>query len=654
MRPLLVVSLVIGLAAAGSAQQRPIFRSDVNVVTVDVYPLREGRVVSDLTREDFTLLEDGKPQAIETFEFVSATERMTSAERRDPRSHGEMLEQLRDPRARAFVAFLDVSHAGIPGAYYARQPLVELFQRILAPADLIALTTSRANPRDMTFGRTTEVVEQQLTKWWTWLGATVRVEDAEDLALMAACYPGDKDLVAELVQRRRQDELLSTLEGTVEYLGEVREGRKTLFLFSRGWHWFAPKRDLLKVLERPGYTPSTGPPVGPTPRNRPPVGNEPAGNLGIRSSLYEGERSSCETELMRLSNLDSAPRFRRLVQAAAMNNVVVYPVDVAGLVAQSGPADTGPIGDRLLEFARNTGGTAVTNRNDLVQGVIDVSREFSGYYLLTYTPQNTRADGTFRRIDVKVNQPDLDVRARGGYRAPTDAESRARSAASAPPSRDEASAAHAEALASLSRLRPDTPVRMRAARDITGVVVDVDVRPAVASAATVSVSLVSDAGGVLATGRGALSRGESSVSMSLGPVAGAGPWRLTARVEPDGGDPLSGSALATDADDVRVLRGRSAARMTPSGDVQFSRTERLVIVWLGRRPGQVISARVLDQSGSPSRVSLQPRTPVAADAWEGELSLAPLAYGDYVIELSASDADGQATDRRMLAIRVTR
>ncbi|GMV22092.1 MAG: hypothetical protein AMXMBFR57_20410 [Acidimicrobiia bacterium] len=653
MRPLLVVSLVIGLAAAGSAQQRPIFRSDVNVVTVDVYPLREGRVVTDLTREDFTLLEDGKPQAIETFEFVSATERMTSAERRDPRSHGEMLEQLQDPRARAFVAFLDVSHVGIPGAYYARQPLVELFQRILAPADLIALTTSRANPRDMTFGRTTEVVEQQLTKWWTWLGATVRVEDAEDAAL-ELCYPEAKSLVAELIARRRQDELLSTLEGTVEYLGEVREGRKTLFLFSRGWQWFAPNRDLLKVLERPGYTPSTGPPVGPAPRNRPPVGNEPAGNLGIRSSLYEGERSTCETELMRLSNLDSAPRFRRLVQAASMNNVVVYPVDVGGLVAQSGPRETGPSSDRLLEFARNTGGTAVTNRNDLVQGVIDVSREFSGYYLLTYTPQNRKADGTFRRIDVKVAQPDLDIRARGGYRALTLEESSARSAASTSPSRDDAPAAHAEALASLSRLRPDAPVRMRGVRANGQLVVDLQVVPAVSASATVSVTVSTAAGDMVASGRETLAIGESSTTVLLQVPPGAGPLRVTARVEPGGGDILTGAVLVTDADDVRIVRGRSAVRMTPSGDVQFSRAERLVMVWSGRQSGAMVSARVLDRSGRPTLVTVNSRTSVAADVWEGELSLAPLAYGDYVIELSASDADGQVTDRRMLAIRVTR
>jgi VWFA-related protein len=653
MRPLLVVSLVIGLAAAGSAQQRPIFRSDVNVVTVDVYPLRDGRVVNDLVRDDFTLLEDGKPQTIETFEFVSATERMTSAERRDPRNQGEMLEQLRDPKARAFVAFLDVAHAGISGAYYARQPLVELFQRILAPADLIALTTSRANPRDMTFGRTTEVVEQQLTKWWTWLGATVRVEDAEDAAL-ELCFPGEKSLVAELIARRRQDELLSTLEGTIEYLGEVREGRKTLFLFSRGWQWFAPKRDLLKVLERQGYSPSQGPPVGPTPRNRPPVGNEPAGNLGIRSSLYEGERSSCETELMRLSNLDSAPRFRRLVQAAAMNNVVVYPVDVAGLVAQSGPRETGPGSDRLLEFARNTGGTAVTNRNDLVQGVIDVSREFSGYYLLTYTPQNRKADGTFRRIEVKVDQPDLDVRARGGYRAPTLAESSARSAASAPPLGDKTSPAHAEALASLSRLRPDAPVRMRAVRDKGQLLVDLQVVPAVSSSATVSVTVSSAAGDIVGAGRGTLASGESSTTVPLDVVSGVGSLRVTARVEPDGGDTMTGTALVTDADDVRILRGRSAVRMTPSGDVQFSRAERLVIAWSGRQAGTVVSARVLDRSGRPTQVTVDSRAAVAADLWEGELSLSPLAQGDYVIELSATGADGRMTDRRLLAIRVTR
>jgi hypothetical protein len=44
-----------------------------------------------------------------------------------------------------------------------------------------------------------------------------------------------------------------------------------------------------------------------------------------------------------------------------------------------------------------------------------VVNEGRSYYLLGYTPRNTRQDGKFRKIEVSVNRPNVTVRARGGY-----------------------------------------------------------------------------------------------------------------------------------------------------------------------------------------------------------------------------------------------
>lgn len=434
----LVLALTLGPLARWTSgpqtqAQRPVFRADVNFITVDAYPLVDGRVVEGLTAADFEVREDGRLQKVESFEFVRANERMTTGVRQDPGTQQRMLDELQDPRSRVFVAYLDVHHVGIPGAYYGRQPIVELFQRIVAPGDLFAVATSQNHPRDLTFGRQTDVVEEQLQKHWTWRDPDVTVKDAEELTL-TSCFPFEPGVVAEMVARRRQDQLLGSLEGTVEYLGEVREGRKTVFLFSSGWRWFEPNRDLLKVLEDSGRTPSKGPPVGPTPRMTPPrTSSEPAGNLGLRTSLYEGGKAACELELLRLANLDSPQRFRDLIRSATINNVVVYPVDPGGLDTSTRTPLEGRRRDRLLELASNTGGTAVTNRNDLVQGVIDVSREFEAYYLLGYASDNTKADGTLRRIDVKVKKPGIEVKARRGYRAMSKAEAESKAAAEATP-----------------------------------------------------------------------------------------------------------------------------------------------------------------------------------------------------------------------------
>lgn len=460
---------VIGLAAGSAAlpgqqarqePQRPVFRSDVNFITVDAYPLVDGHVLEGLTVADFEVREDGRPQTIESFEFVRADARMTEGARRDPTSQGQMLDELADPLARAFVAYLDVHHVGLAGAYFSRPAIIEMFHRILAPNDLIALATSRNHPRELTFGRTTAVVEDQLSRHWTWREHDVTVEDAEELALIGACFPFEKGVVEEVIARRRQDQLLGSLEGTVEYLGEVREGRKILFLFSSGWDWYRPNRDLLRPLENPSYVPPTGPPVGPTPRMTPPRPNEPAGNLGLRTSLYEGSRAACEQELVRVANLDSQPRFQRLLRDAAMNNVAIYPVNPAGVGA------IGTRNDRLMELASHTGGTAIYNRNDLVQGVIDVSREFEAYYLLGYASDNQKADGALRRIEVSVKRPGVTVKARQGYRALSAAEAAGKAAALAAPAPrvDEARAALDAALDVLATIRPGDEEAFSAAR----------------------------------------------------------------------------------------------------------------------------------------------------------------------------------------------
>jgi VWFA-related protein len=78
-RRLGISAFIAGLAALVSAQQptqdqRQTFRSRVTVVPVDVRVIdRDGRPVTDLKREDFTLQEDGVPQQIVHFSFQQLT-----------------------------------------------------------------------------------------------------------------------------------------------------------------------------------------------------------------------------------------------------------------------------------------------------------------------------------------------------------------------------------------------------------------------------------------------------------------------------------------------------------------------------------------------------------------------------------------------------
>src|SRR6478735_1666279 len=53
--------------------QPPIFRAEANLVRVDVTVVdRHGEPVASLTAEDFAVEEDGVPQTVQSFKFVSA------------------------------------------------------------------------------------------------------------------------------------------------------------------------------------------------------------------------------------------------------------------------------------------------------------------------------------------------------------------------------------------------------------------------------------------------------------------------------------------------------------------------------------------------------------------------------------------------------
>jgi len=84
-------------------------------------------------------------------------------------------------------------------------------------------------------------------------------------------------------------------------------------------------------------------------------------------------------------------------------------------------------------LAADSGGFLFDNSNDLHAGLKRTLEDTESYYVLAYEPANTRRDGAFRRIEVRLpNLSRLKVRARTGYFAPGD-----RRAGSPPPGKEE-------------------------------------------------------------------------------------------------------------------------------------------------------------------------------------------------------------------------
>jgi len=124
------------------------------------------------------------------------------------------------------------------------------------------------------------------------------------------------------------------------------------------------------------------------------------------------------------------------IAAATRANVAIYGVDARGLGAgaddlievQDLPTDPSlNLGttafynevrmgqDSLRVLSDETGGFAVVNSNDFNGGFERIVTDNSAYYLLGYYSNNERRDGKYRKIEVKVRQPGLSVRARKGY-----------------------------------------------------------------------------------------------------------------------------------------------------------------------------------------------------------------------------------------------
>ena len=78
-------------------------------------------------------------------------------------------------------------------------------------------------------------------------------------------------------------------------------------------------------------------------------------------------------------------------------------------------------GDSVLhKFSDSTGGRViqVNSGKGTSEAFQQIANELRTQYLLGYTPTNTKLDGTFRRIEVKLRTGNAKVNARRGYYAP--------------------------------------------------------------------------------------------------------------------------------------------------------------------------------------------------------------------------------------------
>jgi VWFA-related protein len=128
---------------------------------------------------------------------------------------------------------------------------------------------------------------------------------------------------------------------------------------------------------------------------------------------------------LNLNGSDNMAQLSATTNAAIKANVTINPIDATGLVAsapmgdatQSSPGGTAMFSgqaalqqassqlqskDSLFALAKDTGGKAMFESNDLALGIEQAARAVSHYYIVAYYSTHTATDGKFRRVRVEL------------------------------------------------------------------------------------------------------------------------------------------------------------------------------------------------------------------------------------------------------------
>jgi VWFA-related protein len=647
----------------------PVFRAGANFVVVDAYPRKDGRFVEGLTKDDFQILEDGKPQAVEFFEFIRVPPYTSEADRRDPTSVEDADRQANDPRSRVFVLFLSSAGITVEGLREARTLGIRFLQRTLGPTDLFGIMTGEMTIDQLTLGRRLEVAESAMEQFWNErlleaYGQSPTLEPRTTYEqFLYACYEAKGwEATSAVLSAARRDQLFSNLTAVTLKLGTIREQRSSILFFS-GALPLGSSAGLTRYMWKQGTQPIT----------------DPMGRLRTmpQDKGVPRNANACDAELARMAANDYNEIFRALMDTARRANVVVHVVDPSGMSVfdpdprRAGTPDPWRMANNRLEplrtLAGNTGGEAILATNNTRELMARMADDLSAYYLLGYYSTNGKFDGKYRTIDVKVGQSGVKVSARKGYLAPTDAMVRA------------ADTARDRAVAAVDAARADPPIYDRLLAEL-----DADRRGDVAVRAVVQgdeLVVVAEATGPAAGGRvpdgsriairalaGATvigSREETLASMLRSmlvrfPIpAGSddGPWRVEVRVVTVEG-PVTTRVTASRGSTVLgepvLYRAAASPRATllPAANREFRRTERFRLEWRVTTPLDERQGRVLGRNGSPLDL------PVTVTEFDrdgqrvlaADLSLAPLGAGEYFLELTAASAG--RTDRNLFAFQV--
>jgi VWFA-related protein len=343
------------------------------VVEAVVVTDNKGNPVEGLTAKDFTITEDGSPQAIRFFDHQNLPRAPGVAPAGSEPEHIHIYDKLgrtqisreapgntRYKDRRLLALYFDMT-AMPPGDQLRSLAAAEKFIRMqMTPADLLAILRYSGGAVDVLQDFTSDH-DRLLSIIQTMIvgegqGLDYSTNDASSPDTGAAF--GQDDSEFNIFNTDRQ---LSALQTAANMLAQLNE-KKSLIYFASG---------------------------------------------------------------LRLNGLNNQAQLHATINAAIRAGVSFWPIDARGLLAQAPLGDAtmgspGNIGmysgaaalavttnlqqsqDTLYALAADTGGKALLDYNDLAKGILQAEQSVSSYYIIGYYTTNTVLDGKFRRIKITL------------------------------------------------------------------------------------------------------------------------------------------------------------------------------------------------------------------------------------------------------------
>ena len=387
MKPILIVLLSF-LLAMPALPQDPTFRTEVKLVVVNVSVKgRDRKPIENLTREDFQLFEDGKPQRLQTVELQRLAGKALPAitpvlQTRVPtittinkRAAIDMQTALSKYQDRRLIAILfDFSSMDIP----------EQIRSVAAAEKFIS----------------TQMTSSDTLSLMIYSGSLKTLQDFTD----------DRDLLINTLKGLHIGEG-SELNGQADGGADAEDQSGQFVADETEFNIFNTDLKLM-ALEDAARA------LAPYPEKK---------SLIYFSSGVEK------------TGVDNQSQLRATINTAVRSNVAFYPIDARGLTASApggNATQAAKVGSNLYSgagqksvrdsffnqqetldsLAADTGGKASLDSNDLTVGMRQIQQDVDSYYILAYQSTNTAEDGRYRKIQVKLSRRIAALKPKLNYR----------------------------------------------------------------------------------------------------------------------------------------------------------------------------------------------------------------------------------------------